>query len=79
MATFINAQDSLGAFLAGQAATPQTAQLAAAERTADANLDTSLASLQMTITNRVDDDGQTRRTPPPTGPGSSSCGRSSSA
>ena len=53
MATFINAQDSLGAFLAGQAATPQTAQLAAAERTADANLDTSLASLQMTITNRA--------------------------
>ena len=54
MAALITAQDSLGAFLAGQAQTPQTAQLAAAEKAAEANLDASLSSLQVTVTDRVD-------------------------
>jgi diguanylate cyclase (GGDEF)-like protein len=49
MAAFIAAQDSLGAFLAGAAQTPQTTQLARAEEAAQANLDASLASLQDTI------------------------------
>ena len=53
MAALITAQDSLGAFLAGQAQTAQTAQLAAAEKTAEANLDASLSSLQVTATDRV--------------------------
>jgi diguanylate cyclase (GGDEF)-like protein len=53
MTAFVNAQDSLGAFLAGQAETPQTAQLATAEKAADANLDNSLGALQVTITNRA--------------------------
>jgi diguanylate cyclase (GGDEF)-like protein len=54
MTALITAQDSLGAFLAGQAQTPQTTQLAEAEKTAEANLDASLSSLQVTATERVD-------------------------
>ncbi len=54
MAALITTQDTLGAFLAGEAQTAQTAQLAAAEKTAEANLDASLSSLQVTATDRVD-------------------------
>jgi hypothetical protein len=53
MSALLAAQSSLGAFLAGGTHTPQTAQLAAAETSAAANLDATLASLQATITNRL--------------------------
>jgi diguanylate cyclase (GGDEF)-like protein len=53
MSALLAAQSSLGAFLAGGTHTPQTAQLAAAETSAAANLDATLASLQTTITNRL--------------------------
>jgi diguanylate cyclase (GGDEF)-like protein len=53
MAAYVAAQDSLGAFLAGEAQTPQTARLAAAENSAYARLDATLADLQSTITGRL--------------------------
>jgi diguanylate cyclase (GGDEF)-like protein len=53
MSALLAAQSSLGAFLAGGSHTPQTLQLAAAETSAAANLDATLASLQATITNRL--------------------------
>jgi hypothetical protein len=45
MAAYVAARSSLGAFLAGEAATPQLAHLASIERIADTNLDTALGSL----------------------------------
>ena len=53
MATFVAAQNSLGAFLAGGPETPQTARLATAEEAAQTNLDATLASLQDTIGDRL--------------------------
>jgi diguanylate cyclase (GGDEF)-like protein len=53
ISAFLASQSSLGAFLAGGTHTPQTAQLAAAETSAEANLDATLASLQTTVTNRL--------------------------
>ena len=53
MSAYLATQSSLGAFLAGGAHTPQTAQLAAAEVSAAAKLDATLASLQGTITERL--------------------------
>ena len=46
MAAYIAAQDSLGAFLAGETQTAQTAQLAAAEEEAYTSLDATLAAAQ---------------------------------
>lgn len=54
VSAFLASQSSLGAFLAGGAHTPQTTQLAAVETSAEAKLDTTLASLQTTVTNLVD-------------------------
>ena len=54
VSAFLASQSSLGAFLAGGTHTPQTAQLAAVETSAEANLDATLASLQTTVTNLVD-------------------------
>ena len=53
MAAFVAAQNSLGAFLAGGAQTPQTAHLAAAEEKTQASLDAALASLQDTISDHL--------------------------
>jgi diguanylate cyclase (GGDEF)-like protein len=53
MATFVAAQNKLGAFLAGGPETAQTAQLAKAEEAAQSNLDATLASLQNTIGDRL--------------------------
>ncbi|HEX4433594.1 MAG TPA: GGDEF domain-containing protein [Acidimicrobiales bacterium] len=53
MAAFIAAQNTLGAFLAGQPRTTQTAHLAAVEEGAQAELDASLASLQTTISTQL--------------------------
>jgi diguanylate cyclase (GGDEF)-like protein len=54
MATYLAAQSSLGPFLASEVPTPQTTHLAAVEKTAEANLDATLATLQGTISNRLD-------------------------
>ena len=54
MATYVAAQSSLGAFLAGEPQTATTTRLAAAEKSAAAALDASLGSLQSTIDNRLD-------------------------
>ena len=54
MATYVAAQSSLGAFLAGEPATAQTTHLAEVEKAAAAKLDATLAALQTTITDRVD-------------------------
>ena len=53
MAAFVAAQNTLGAFLAGGAQTPQTAHLAAAEEKTQASLDAALASLQDTISDHL--------------------------
>lgn len=53
MKAYTAAQNSLGALLAGQAQTPQTAQLATAENAAYTNLDATLASAETAITNRL--------------------------
>ncbi len=53
MAAYVAAQSSLGAFLAGEPQTSQTAHLAAAEKSAEAKLDATLASLQATISDRL--------------------------
>ncbi len=54
MSTYSAAQSSLGAFLAGQPQTSETAPLAAAEKSAAASLDTTLGALQATISERLD-------------------------
>jgi diguanylate cyclase (GGDEF)-like protein len=53
MAAFVAAQNSLGAFLAGGALTPQTTHLATVEEAAQVSLDATLASLQDTIGDRL--------------------------
>jgi diguanylate cyclase (GGDEF)-like protein len=53
MAAYTAAQDSLGAFLAGQAQSPKTEQLATAEKEAYDRLDATLAAAQTTISNRL--------------------------
>lgn len=53
MAAYVAAQDSLGAFLAGAARTPQTAHLSAVENSAYTSLDATLSDLQATITDRL--------------------------
>ncbi len=53
MAAFVAAQNTLGAFLAGQPQTAQTAGLAHAEERAQISLDTTLASLQAVISSRL--------------------------
>jgi diguanylate cyclase (GGDEF)-like protein len=53
MSAYVAARSKLGAFLAGEPQTATTAQLAAAEVSADASLDAALASLQSTVTDRL--------------------------
>ena len=53
MAAFVAARSKLGAFLAGEARTPETAALAAGEVSAEAKLDATLATLQSTISDRL--------------------------
>ena len=53
MATFLSARLGLGAVLAGATQTPQSIHLAAVETSAAAKLDTTLATLQTAITNRL--------------------------
>jgi diguanylate cyclase (GGDEF)-like protein len=53
MAAYVATRSKLGAFLAGEPQTPKTAALAAAEVSADANLDGTLATLQSTISDRL--------------------------
>ena len=53
MASYIATRSKLGAFLAGEPQTTETAGLAAAEISADAKLDESLATLQSTISDRL--------------------------
>jgi diguanylate cyclase (GGDEF)-like protein len=53
MAAFVAAQNTLGAFLAGGAQTPQTMQLAKVEEAAQSTLDATLSSLQNTISDRL--------------------------
>jgi diguanylate cyclase (GGDEF)-like protein len=55
MAAYTKAQDTLGAFLAGQAPTSKTEQLATVEKEAYDTLDATLASAQTTISNRLTD------------------------
>jgi len=50
---YVAARSSLGAFLAGEAATPQLAHLASVEQTADTNLDDTLEALQQEVTNHL--------------------------
>ncbi len=54
MATYVAAQSSLGAFLAGEPQTATTTRLAAVEKSAAAALDANLGSLQSTIDDRLD-------------------------
>jgi len=53
MASFVAAQNTLGAFLAGGPQTPQTAQLAKVEEATQASLDATLSSFQDTISARL--------------------------
>ena len=53
MTAWVASENSLGAFLAGGARTPQTAQLATVEEAAQAHLDATLGSLQATISDRL--------------------------
>jgi len=53
MASYVAARSKLGAFLAGEPQTTKTAALAAAEVSADADLDATLATLQSTISDRL--------------------------
>jgi diguanylate cyclase (GGDEF)-like protein len=53
MSAYVAARSKLGAFLAGEPKTAAAAQLAAAEVSADAHLDATLATLQATITDRL--------------------------
>ena len=50
---YVAARSKLGAFLAGEPQTTKTAALAAAEVSADADLDATLATLQSTISDRL--------------------------
>ena len=54
MAAFTASQSGLSAFLAGEPQTSQTADAAAVESAAEAKLDTTLAALQATIVDRLD-------------------------
>jgi len=54
MAAFTASQSGLSAFLAGEPQTSQTAHAAAVESAAEAKLDTTLAALQATIADRLD-------------------------
>jgi diguanylate cyclase (GGDEF)-like protein len=53
MSAYVAARSKLGAFLAGEPQTAATAQLAAAEVSADGRLDAGLATLQSTVTDRL--------------------------
>jgi diguanylate cyclase (GGDEF)-like protein len=53
MAAFIAAQNNLGAFLAGEPQTAETASLAKVEERTQASLDATLAALQDTISTRL--------------------------
>ncbi len=53
MTAFVSARLGLEAVLAGVAQTPQSVHLAAVETSAAARLDTTLAALQTTVTNRL--------------------------
>lgn len=53
MAAYVAARNNLGAFLAGEPQTAETARLAAVELSADTNLDATLGTLQATITDRL--------------------------
>jgi diguanylate cyclase (GGDEF)-like protein len=53
MATYVSMRSQLGAFLAGETPTAQTAQLAIAEQHASDTVDATLTSLQATITSRL--------------------------
>ena len=53
MAAYVAARSKLGGFLAGEPQTTQTAALAAAEVSADAKLDATLATLQSTVSDRL--------------------------
>jgi diguanylate cyclase (GGDEF)-like protein len=53
MAAYVAARNNLGAFLAGEPQTTETAHLAAVELSADTRLDATLGALQATITDRM--------------------------
>ena len=53
MASYVAARSNLGAFLAGEAPTPQLAHFAAVEQKADSTLDDAVGSLQASISNRL--------------------------
>jgi diguanylate cyclase (GGDEF)-like protein len=53
MAAYIAARSNLGAFLAGEPQTAETAHLAAVESSADTRLDATLGALQATIADRM--------------------------
>ena len=53
MAAYVAARSNLGAFLAGEPQTAETAHLAAVELSADARLDATLGALQATISDRL--------------------------
>jgi diguanylate cyclase (GGDEF)-like protein len=53
MAAYVAVRSNLGAFLAGEPQTAETAQLAAVELSADTRLDATLGALQATITERM--------------------------
>ena len=58
MASYVGVRSQLGAFLAGEASTPQTQQIAATEQSAAARLDATLAALQVTLTDRLEQTAQ---------------------
>jgi diguanylate cyclase (GGDEF)-like protein len=53
MTAYVAARSNLGAFLGGERATAKTAAIAAAEQTADENLDAALASMQVATTRQL--------------------------
>ena len=53
MAAYVAVRNNLGAFLAGEPQTVETAHLAAAELSADTDLDATLGTLQATVTDRL--------------------------
>ncbi len=53
MATYIAARSNLGAFLAGEPASPRLTHLASVEQIAYTDLDTALDSLQVAVANRL--------------------------
>jgi diguanylate cyclase (GGDEF)-like protein len=54
MATYVAVRSKLGTFLAGEPPSLQSVQIAGAEEAAGAKLDASLAALQTTVTNRLE-------------------------